>query len=133
MSTEDLVHAFYERLWNAWDDDLVPEVLHPALEFRGSLGTSTTGLAQWRAYRDGVRRGSSDFHNEVAELVVEGDRAAARLRWSGTHTGDLAGLAGTGRRFAYEGAAFFTTDGGLLRRIWVLGDLDALRTALSGA
>ena len=133
MSTEGLVRAFYERLWNAWDDGLVPEVLHPELEFRGSLGTSTTGLAQWRAYRDGVRRGSSDFHNEVTELVVEGDRAAARLRWSGTHTGDLAGFAPTGCRFAYEGAAFFTADGGLLRRVWVLGDLDALRTSLSGA
>jgi predicted ester cyclase len=133
VSTEDLVRAFYERLWNAWDDQLVPEVLHQELEFRGSLGTTTTGLDEWRAYRDGVRRGSSDFHNEVTELVADGDRAAARLRWTGTHTGDLAGYAATGRRFAYEGAAFFTADGGLLRRIWVLGDLDELRAGLSGA
>jgi predicted ester cyclase len=131
VSTQDLVSAFYERLWNHWDDDLVPAVLHPELEFRGSLGTTTTGLAQWRAYRDGVRRGSLDFHNEVVELVDGGDRAAARLRWSGTHTGDLAGHAATGRRFAYEGAAFLTAEGGLLRQIWVVGDLDALRSALS--
>jgi predicted ester cyclase len=133
VSTESLVRAFYERLWNSWDDDLVPEVLHPDLEFRGSLGTSTTGLTEWRDYRDGVRLGSSDFHNEVTELVVDGDRAAARLRWSGTHTGGLAGYAATGHRFTYEGAAFLTADGGLLRRIWVIGDLDVLRTALSGA
>jgi predicted ester cyclase len=133
VSTQGLVRAFYERLWNAWDDQLVPQVLHPELEFRGSLGTTTAGLQEWRAYRDAVRLGSSDFHNEVTELVAEGDRAAARLRWTGTHTGDLAGYTATGRRFAYEGAAFFTAESGLLRRIWVLGDLDVLRAGLSGA
>jgi predicted ester cyclase len=131
VSTDDLVRTFYDRLWNAWDDALVTSVLHPDLEFRGSLGTTTTGLAEWRVYRDGVRRGSADFHNEVTSLVVDGAAAAARLTWSGTHTGELAGYAATGQSFAYEGAAFFTAEVGQLRRIWVVGDLDGLRGQLS--
>jgi predicted ester cyclase len=86
-----LVHRFYGELWNAWDDEVVADVLHPELRFRGSLGEETEGLAEWRAYRDGVRRGAPDFHNEVVDLVADGDRAAARLVWSGTHTGPLLG------------------------------------------
>jgi hypothetical protein len=54
-----LVRAFYDELWNAWDDAPVPDTLHPELRFRGSLGQETHGLQEWRAYRDGVRRGSA--------------------------------------------------------------------------
>ena len=126
-----LVHRFYDELWNAWDDDAVSEVLHPGLRFRGSLGQETTGLEEWLTYRDGVRRSAPDFHNEVVDLVVAGDRAAARLVWSGTQTGILLGIAPTGRRFRYDGAAFFTAHDGLLIEVWVVGDLAALRAQLA--
>ena len=62
--------------------------------------------------------------------MVDGDRAAARLLYSGTHTGTLLGMPATGRRFEYAGAAFFTASDGLLTSAWVLGDLDALRRQL---
>jgi predicted ester cyclase len=126
-----LVHRFYDELWNAWDDAAVPEVLHPGLRFRGSLGQVTTGLEEWRGYRDGVRRSAPDFHNEVVDLLVAGDRAAARLAWSGTHAGPLLGIAPTGRAFRYEGAAFFTAADGLLTDVWVVGDLGPLRSQLA--
>jgi predicted ester cyclase len=126
-----LVRRFYDVLWNAWNDTAVHTTLHPALRFRGSLGTETSGLDEWCAYRDGVRRSSPDFHNEVVDLVGQGDRAAARLLWSGTHTGPLLGIEATGRRFAYPGAAWFTADDGLLREIWVVGDLSVLRSQLT--
>jgi len=126
-----LVHRFYDVLWNTWDDGAVATTLHPDLRFRGSLGQETVGLDQWRAYRDGVRRGSSDFHNAVVDLVADAGRADARLVWSGTHDGPLLGIDGTGRRFSYDGAAFFTSRDGLLAEIWVVGDLAGLRDQLS--
>lgn len=130
-SVRGLVGAFYERLWNAWDDDAVDDVLAPEFRFRGSLGDTTVGRDAWRTYRDQVRAGSADFHNEVLALVVEADRAVARLRWSGTHTGLLLDLPSTGRRFSYEGMAFFEAGDRQLEAAWVVGDLDALRGQLS--
>jgi predicted ester cyclase len=94
------------------------------------LGPSTRGRDEWRAYRDGIRRAAPDFHNEVVDLIVDGNRAAARLQFSGTHTGVLLGQPPTGRRFSYSGAAFFTARGELLTDAWVLGDLDSLRAQL---
>ena len=126
-----LVHRFYDVVWNSWDDDAVGDILHPQLRFRGSLGQETLGLDQWRAYRDGVKQASSDFHNDVVDLVTDGVRAAARLVWSGTHEGTLLGVGGAGRRFTYPGAAFFTARDGLLAQIWVVGDLDVLRRQLT--
>ena len=126
----ELVRSFYDDLWNRWDDVAVDVVLSPGFAFRGSLGTTTVGRDGWRSYRDTIRAGSSDFHNEVVTLVCEGDTAAARLLYSGTHTGPLLGLPATGRGFDYAGAAFFTVADGRLASAWVLGDLAALRRQL---
>lgn len=130
-SAHDLVRRFYERLWNEWDNAAVDDTLAPDITFRGSLGTSTTGRDQWRAYRDQIQRGAPDFHNEILDLVSDGHRAAARLRYSGTHLGPLLGIPATGRQFVYSGAAFFTTADDLITDIWVLGDLDTLRRQLT--
>lgn len=126
-----LITAFYERLWNAWDDAAVDDVLAADFTFRGSLGTETSGRDGWRAYRDTIRAGASDFLNTMDDLVVDGDRAAARLTYTGTHDGPLLGIAPTGRRFSYAGAAFFTARDGRLVAAWVLGDLPGLRAQLS--
>ena len=88
------------------------------------------GRQGWRQYRDLVRAGSADFRNEIVELVCEGERAAARLRCTGTPTGLLLGLPATQRRFEYAGAAFVTADHRWLTGAWVLGDLDGLRAQL---
>lgn len=130
---EVLVHRFYERLWNAWDDGAVDQILAADFAFRGTLGTETVGRDGWRIYRDSIRRGAPDFTNEIVDLIIDGDRAAARLRYTGTHQGSLLGMAGTGTAFNYDGAAFFRARSGLLAEAWVLGDLDSLRRRLSQA
>lgn len=128
---DELVRRFYRDLWNRWDDGAVDDVLSDDFTFRGSLGIETVGREEWRRYRDHVRAGSSDFHNEVLTLVVQGDRAAARLRYTGTHSGPLVGVEATGRTFSYSGAAFFAADRGRLTSAWVLGDLAGLREQLT--
>lgn len=125
-----LIERFYGELWNHWNDAAVEDTLSPGFIFRGSLGQQTSGRDGWRRYRDQVRGGSADFRNEIVELVCEGQRAAARLRYTGTHTGVLLGLPATRRRFEYAGAAFFTADSEWLTTAWVLGDLDGLRGQL---
>jgi predicted ester cyclase len=126
-----LVRRFYDQLWNKWDDAAVDHTLAPSFTFRGSLGQQMIGRSGWRAYRDQIRRGSSDFHNEIVTLVADRDQAAARLLYSGTHTGPLLDFTPTGRAFSYAGAAFFTATGGLLTSAWVLGDLHNLRRQLA--
>lgn len=128
---ERLVTDFYRLAWNRWDDGVVESLLAPDFAFRGSLGTEVRGRDGWRGYRDVIRAAVPDFHNEVVELVAAGDRAAARLRYTGHHRGTLLGVAGHGAPIEYAGAAFFTATGGLLATAWVLGDLDTLRRQLA--
>jgi steroid delta-isomerase-like uncharacterized protein len=128
-----LVRRFYADAWNRWDDTAVEDLLAEDISFRGSLGAEVRGRDGWRAYRDAVRSAVPDFTNEVVDLIVAGDRAAARLRYTGHHHGVLLGVAGAGGPIDYAGAAFFTARDGRLARIWVLGDLDSLRRQLRPA
>jgi predicted ester cyclase len=62
--------------------------------------------------------------------VVEGERAFARMRFSGRHTGPFLGFAPTGAELAWAGAALFDTEDGRIRSLWVLGDLAGLTAQL---
>jgi steroid delta-isomerase-like uncharacterized protein len=126
-----LVHDFYAEVWNAWSDTAVDRILDEEFVFRGSLGDEVRGHDGFRGYRDKIRAAFPDFHNDVTDVVVGDGRAAARLRYTGTHKGEVLGIPACGASVTYGGAAFFTAGGGRLREAWVLGDLDHLRRQLT--
>lgn len=129
--TEQLVMRWYDQLWNGRDEAALSEIVHPAVRLRGSLGSTHQGHSGVLAYIRTVRSAMPDFQNRVDELIVEGDRAFARLTYSGTHRGELLQRAPTGRRIEYAGAARFAQCDGLLTDVWVLGDLDSLRAQIA--
>lgn len=125
-SPESLVRRFYEELWNGWDLTLADAILSPDLEFRGTLGNELAGRDAFKAYVEEVRAAFPDWHNQIDELIHAGDRVMARLTWSGTHEGELRGVAATGRRISYAGAGLFTVAHGLITRAWIVGDTQEL-------
>jgi predicted ester cyclase len=108
------VAAFYERTWNRQDKAAIAELIHPDFTFRGSLGPTMTGHAAFSPYVDKVTTALADYRCTILDLVHEGDRAFARMRFEGIHRGPFMGFAPTGRRVAWAGAALFTLKGGKL-------------------
>jgi steroid delta-isomerase-like uncharacterized protein len=129
----ELVERFYHQMWNRFDKSLIPVLLTGDVRFRGSLGASKVGHEQFGEYVDFVRTAFPDFTNCVEEVVSEGDRSFVRLTYRGTHRGELFGIAPTGRRVEYAGAALFRFRGGRIAEVWVLGDLHGLLRQLTGA
>lgn len=149
MMSEELhlrsVRTFYEQLWNAHDLSCLPDLVEPDVTFRGSLGAERHGLGGLADYVDEVHEAFGGYRCEVDDLLADERSAAARLTFSGLHRGTVLGVAPTGRPVSWSGAAFFrfsstkssvgfTRSEGDIRisEIWVLGDLDALRTQLLG-
>jgi steroid delta-isomerase-like uncharacterized protein len=125
-----LVRRFYEELWNAWRVDVADEILAPGVSFRGSLGSSVSGREEFKAYVERVRLAFPDWHNQIDELLVVGDRVVARLTWSGTHNGPLGNVQATGARVSYVGAAFFRIAHAKIAEAWIVGDTQELWRAL---
>ena len=119
---KSLIRRYYADLWNRWDDAVVDEIIAPEIEFRGSLGVTVSGRDGFRGYVAQVRAAFPDFHNQLDELIAEGDTVAARLTYSGTHQGELYGTAPTGKRVEYGGTAFFRISQGQNTSGIVYGD-----------
>lgn len=131
MSTPDLVQAFYERIWNAGDEDSASTLLDEAFEFRGSLGIESRGRERFLEYVRSVRTSLADYQCDILECVNEGDRAFARMRFSGIHVGRFRDWEPTGAPVEWEGAALFTTRDARIISLWVLGDLATLEATLA--
>jgi len=130
MTPRQAVEAFYDRIWNRGDKAAIPELIHPDFTFRGSLGPTMTGHAAFSAYVDGVTEALADYRCTILDLVSEGERAFARMRFEGIHRAPFLGFAPTGRRVEWAGAALFTLKSDKIADVWVLGDLYGLRQQL---
>ena len=125
-SNKILIERYYHELWNRWDLGIVDDLLAPDVRFHGSLGVAVEGAEGFRRYVQMVRDAFPDFHNTIEDLVAEDDRVAARLRYTGTHSGPLFGIAATGKRVEYAGLALFQIKAGQVVSGFVLGDLNGL-------
>lgn len=125
-----VIRRFYDELWNRWDLPVAEEIIAPDIRFRGSLGTSLTGIEQFKRYVEQVHAAFPDWHNRVDELIAEGEKVVARITWHGTHSGDLFGVAPTGSHVTYVGAAIFRLRDGKIQEGWVVGDTQELWRAL---
>jgi len=128
-----LVESFYDQLWNRVDLAIASEILHPDVSFRGSVGLAAVGRSEVCDYVTMVTTALSDYRCDVEALIDQGRSAAAKVRFSGLHSGSFLGVPPTGRRVEWVGAAFFVEEDDMLRDIWVLGDLVHLRDQLNQA
>ena len=62
------------------------------------------------------------WHEEVVQLVAEGDTVAGRFRCSGTHLGEFLGEAPTGKRMDVQEVFFLRAEGGRFVDFWGLED-----------
>ena len=125
-----LIERFYLEMWNRFDKSIFPDILTEDLRFRGSLGQSKSGHAEFGEYVDFIQRAFPDFSNEIEEIISEDDKAFAKLAYSGTHRGDVFGIAPTGRFIQYAGAAVFKFRADRIAEVWVLGDIYGLISQL---
>jgi predicted ester cyclase len=121
-----VVHKFYADVWNSRDKSAIPALLRSDFTFRGSLGQCKTGHFEFADYVDFVHQALGEYQCDILDLVEEGNQCFARMRFSGTHRGDLFDFKPTGKKVEWAGAALFTFRDGLVADLWVLGDVHGL-------
>jgi steroid delta-isomerase-like uncharacterized protein len=125
-----LVHQYFHELWKGGDLEAADTLLAPDVAVRGSLGITVRGPEGFRGYVRMVRAALPDLRVEVEGLIAEGDRVAARVRYSGTHLGPLYGVAPTGRAVSYPGVTLFRVAAGRIAELWSVGDALSLMTQI---
>jgi predicted ester cyclase len=123
---KDVVRVFFKELWDHADKGLIPRLVHPDFTFRGSLGPVLTGHDQFAGYVDMVTGALGQYTSHILDMVEEGNKVFAKLRYHGYHRGELLGYPPTGRHVWWYGTPLFTFDGNKVRDLWVLGDVQGL-------
>ncbi len=127
---EWLVRRFYDELWNQGNEAIAFDILAAQFRFRGSLGDEHVGIPGFLDYLRGIHRALGDYECLILDLVADHDRAAARMLFRGQHQDEFLEVPATGASIEWEGAAFFQIHAGKIDSLWVLGDLNGLKSQL---
>lgn len=127
---EALVRSFYDDVWNRRDEATAHAILAPGFAFRGSLGPERSGVEGFLDYMRSVHTALDGYTCTIEDLVATEGRVAARMRFAGRHQATFFGIEATGLEIAWAGAAFFTMAEGRIAKLWVLGDIDAVKRQL---
>jgi steroid delta-isomerase-like uncharacterized protein len=99
-------------------DDLLAENV-----FDRSASAASQGVESFKARAAAVRAAFADIDIRVEDLIVDGDAIAWRWALTGTHVGNFAGVAPTGRRIALHGVNFQRLKEGRVVEHWTMVDV----------
>ena len=107
---KDVVRRFIEECVNTHRSELLADYVDPGLRAHpGTPGAApdTEGLDPLREAFQRFRTAFPDLHITPEEMVAEGDLVAVRWTATGTHSGDLAGIAATGTAVRWAGTDMY--------------------------
>jgi predicted ester cyclase len=116
-----IAHQRYDR----WDEVFCPDAVLHTLANPTPAGIAETNAPFFAAF--------PDVSLEVVNLVATDTYVAANLRWAGTHTGELFGLAPTGKPIAITEIETVRMEGHRIAELWNVFDLSALWEQLGGS
>ena len=111
-----LIRAYIEEMWNKHQPSAADRfVATDYVEHNPRLPQGLTGRKQFVAK---VLAAFSDYHGEIQELVAEGDRVVARMKWTGTNDGPYEGRPATGNKLVFSTSDFFRIENGKVAEHW---------------
>lgn len=126
----EIVRAIFEEGWNRAEFDSFAAYLGDEIVFHWRGKQLTTNLADLRRLVEGWQASFADLHFEVLDVLVDGDRAAVNLLFTGTQTGAWKDLPPTSRRARVQEMMFFRFEEDRLVELWEVFDEWELRRQL---
>lgn len=133
VANKGLIRRFYKEVYVDWNMALVDEVVSPQFTSHDWPENGPTGPQAFRDYYSAIRSAVPDAHYEVDDLIAEGDRVVVRWRLLGTHKGNFAGIAPSGKAITLRGIAIYRVEGGKLMERWVVADLHGVLEQIGGS
>ena len=118
---ETILHEWFDQVWNQKDTALIDELMTDETKHHGLAGPdggAITGLDNFKGFHQAFLNAFPDLHVEVNDVVMEGDKIAARCTVTGTHLGDGLGFAPTGKKVRFTGGGICHMKDGKFTEIW---------------
>ena len=133
MSTEEN-KAKQLRVWeeivNKGNMAVADELFATDYLYHGPVGMEFKGPEGLKQLITMFRNALSDFHVTVEDMFAEGDKVVSRITGRGTHTGELMGIAPTGKKTAVAGLIITRWVDGKEAETWEILDMLGLMQQL---
>jgi steroid delta-isomerase-like uncharacterized protein len=123
---EEVLHGIYEAI-NTGNLALLDKFVAPGY-VEHSEGFQ--GVEPFRQQVAAFRAAFPDLRVTIEDVLTDGDRFASRTTVTGTHTGDLMGMPGTGKRISVEAVDIGRVHDGQAAERWGGLNMYALLTQL---
>ena len=121
----------YDEVFSKGDFDLGDELLSDDFVEHEELPPGIpSGKAAPRTLMTMMRDAFPDFQATVEELLEDGDKVIARVRFSGTHQGEFMGIPSTGRQFDIVAIDILEFRDGLAVAHWGVMDMAGMMEQL---
>ena len=127
--SRDLARRFREDLWNTGDLSIADAIIHRDCVVHARVPFDTGFTTGPEAVKQLVRFyhfAFSDIAMKVEQVVAEGPEVAVRWSGSGRQTGDVLGVAATGRDILTNGIDMLRIEEGRIAEGWVSWDVLSL-------
>jgi predicted ester cyclase len=120
------LRRLYAEAINKGNLAILNEVMAPDYVYHGVGGVELKGPGGFGQYVAMLRTAFPDLQFTLVNVIAEGDYAAHRFTLTGTHKGDLRGIAPTGKRVTATGNVLSRFAGGKEAEAWMEYDTLAL-------
>lgn len=93
----------YQDAYNTANYDALDQVVAADVLTPNMISNMPRGLEGAKLVHQKTLTGMPDYHTAIEDLIAEGDKVAARVRITGTHTGNFYGIEPTGKHIDLTG------------------------------
>jgi predicted ester cyclase len=131
-ASQQVIERYFAEVWGAGDMGAQAELIAPNYQGAWLIAgvPERIGPGAHRAWVAQVRAGLPDARYTLHDVIVDGDRVAARVTLEGTHLGPLAGREPTRAVTSTEQLFLFHLAGGQIRAEWVSFDRESFLSQL---
>ena len=133
----EAMQAVVERLhaiWNSGDVSLVPGVYSADFVVHWlSLVPPKDSVGRAGAIEaiEFTRAAFPDWHEDVVDMVIDGDRVVTRYVSTGTHEGEFEGVPPTGRTIELHEMSIYRIEAGLVAEQWCVDNMPCVMPQIS--
>jgi predicted ester cyclase len=131
VDPRELVRRLHAALLDTRDADVVEDFFAPGFVSHNNPPGFPPGVEGVKRFFTMFRDAFPDVSVEIDEMVVEDDRVAVATTFSGTHEGELMGVAPTGRHVSVTGIDIVRVSGGRIVEHRGLTDIVGLMRQLT--
>lgn len=121
------------EVWNKGNLAAVDGIYAPDFVCHFVDGIEWRGQAGIKGAVASHRKSFPDWHEQVEDIVAEGDRVAIRIHSTGTQLGAFNGIPATGRKVSIEEFHIFRLEHGKIAEQWGMPDVHGLLEQLGAA